>query len=50
MPRQLPGTSRSARNHLVEHALRTNADVTPVEGQAAEVLREHGGVAALLRY
>jgi hypothetical protein len=35
---------------LVEQALRTSADVTPVEGQAAEVLREHGGVAALLRY
>jgi hypothetical protein len=24
--------------------------VTPVDGEAAEVLREHGGVAALLRY
>jgi stalled ribosome rescue protein Dom34 len=35
---------------LVEQALRTSADVTPVEGEAAEVLREHGGVAALLRY
>jgi hypothetical protein len=37
-------------DHLVEQALRTSADVTPVEGEAAEVLREHGGVAALLRY
>jgi hypothetical protein len=35
---------------LVEAALRTRADVTPVEGEAAEMLREHGGVAALLRY
>jgi stalled ribosome rescue protein Dom34 len=35
---------------LVEAALRTSADVTPVEGEAAEILREHGGVAALLRY
>jgi hypothetical protein len=24
--------------------------VTPVEGEAAELLREHGGVAAVLRY
>ncbi|HKG37349.1 MAG TPA: VLRF1 family aeRF1-type release factor [Solirubrobacterales bacterium] len=37
-------------DHLVEQALRTSAEVTPVEGEAAEVLREHGGVAALLRY
>jgi stalled ribosome rescue protein Dom34 len=35
---------------MVEQALRTSASVTPVEGEAAEVLREHGGVAALLRY
>jgi len=35
---------------LVARALRTSADVTPVEGEAAEILREHGGVAALLRY
>lgn len=37
-------------DELVEAALRTSADVTPVEGEAAEALREHGGVAALLRY
>jgi hypothetical protein len=37
-------------DELVEAALRTSADVTPVEGEAAEILREHGGVAALLRY
>jgi hypothetical protein len=36
--------------HLVEQALRTSADVTPVVGEAAEVLRDNGGVAALLRY
>jgi peptide subunit release factor 1 (eRF1) len=35
---------------LVEAALRTSAEVTPVEGEAAEMLRDHGGVAALLRY
>jgi hypothetical protein len=37
-------------DQLVEAALRTSAQVTPVEGEAAEVLREHGGIAALLRY
>lgn len=37
-------------DHLVDQALRTSAEVTPVDGEAAEVLREHGGVAALLRY
>jgi hypothetical protein len=37
-------------DELVEAALRTSAEVTPVEGEAAEMLREHGGVAALLRY
>jgi hypothetical protein len=37
-------------DELVERALRTSAQVTPVDGEAAEVLREHGGVAALLRY
>jgi release factor family 10 len=36
--------------HLVDQAIRTSAEVTPVEGEAAEVLSEHGGVAALLRY
>jgi Bacterial archaeo-eukaryotic release factor family 10 len=36
--------------HLVDQALRTRADVTPVNGEAAELLRRHGGVAALLRY
>jgi hypothetical protein len=35
---------------LLEQALRTSADFTPVEGEPAEALREHGGVAALLRY
>jgi hypothetical protein len=37
-------------DEVVERALRTSAKVTPVEGEAAEKLREHGGVAALLRY
>jgi hypothetical protein len=37
-------------DEVLERALRTSAKVTPVEGQAAEVLREHGGVAALLRF
>jgi phage anti-repressor protein len=35
---------------LVDQALRTSAEVTPVEGEAAELLRPYGGVAALLRY
>jgi hypothetical protein len=38
------------KDRLVEQALRTSAEVTPVQGEAAEVLRGHGGVAALLRY
>jgi hypothetical protein len=37
-------------DEIVERALRTSARLTPVEGEAAEILREHGGVAALLRY
>jgi Bacterial archaeo-eukaryotic release factor family 5 len=39
-----------AEDELVERALRTSADVTPVEGAAAEKLAEHDGVAAVLRY
>jgi hypothetical protein len=35
---------------VVERALRTSAMVTPFEDVAAERLREHGGVAAILRY
>jgi hypothetical protein len=35
---------------LVELALKTGADVTPIGGQAGETLAEHGGTAALLRY
>jgi len=35
---------------MIEQALRTGAWVTPVEGEAAEALRRHEGVAALLRY
>ena len=37
-------------DEVVERALRTSAKVTPVEEVAAERVREHGGVAALLRY
>jgi Bacterial archaeo-eukaryotic release factor family 5 len=37
-------------DEVVERALRTSAEVTPVEGAAAERAREHGGVAAILRY
>ena len=37
-------------DEMVERALRTGARVTPVEDVAAERLREHGGVAAVLRY
>jgi hypothetical protein len=39
-----------AEDEVVERALRTSAKLTPVEGDAAEQLQEHGGVAALLRY
>jgi hypothetical protein len=35
---------------MAERALLTGARVTPVEGRAAELLAEYGGVAALLRY
>ncbi|MFL5908239.1 MAG: VLRF1 family aeRF1-type release factor [Solirubrobacterales bacterium] len=41
---------RQMEEQLVDRALRTSAEVTPVEGEAAEMLREHGGIAALLRY
>jgi Bacterial archaeo-eukaryotic release factor family 10 len=37
-------------DEVVERALRTSAKVTPVEDPAAERIREHGGVAAILRY
>jgi hypothetical protein len=37
-------------DELLERALRTSAAVTPVEDEAAEGLRQHGGVAAVLRY
>jgi release factor family 10 len=37
-------------DEVVERALRTSAEVTPVEGAAAERVREHSGVAAILRY
>jgi hypothetical protein len=39
-----------AEDEVVERALRTSAKVSPVEGIAAERVREHGGVAAVLRY
>jgi hypothetical protein len=35
---------------MIERALETDARVTPLEGEAAAALDEHGGVAALLRY
>jgi DNA ligase D-like protein (predicted ligase) len=35
---------------MIELALRTSADVTPVGREVAEALRRHGGAAALLRY
>ena len=37
-------------DEVVERALRTSAKITPVEDVAAERVREHGGVAAILRY
>jgi hypothetical protein len=35
---------------LIEGAVRTSAQITPVEGEAAEALTPHEGVAALWRY
>lgn len=37
-------------DEVVERALRTSAKVTPADDAAAERVREHGGVAAILRY
>ena len=37
-------------DEIIERALRTSAVITPVQGDAAESIREHGGVAAVLRY
>ncbi len=34
----------------IEQALETSAKITPVTGRAAEMLREHEGMVALLRY
>ena len=39
-----------SEDEVIERALRTSAKVTPVEDAAAETLREHGGIAAILRY
>lgn len=40
----------STTERMIELALTTDAQVTPVAGEAAELLSRHGGVAALLRY
>ncbi len=37
-------------DEVIERALRTSATVTPLEDVAAERVRDHGGVAAILRY
>ena len=37
-------------DEVIERALRTSAKVTPLEDVAAEQVRDHGGVAAILRY
>ena len=39
-----------AEDEVIERAIRTSAKVTPVEDVAAERIREHAGVAAILRY
>jgi hypothetical protein len=44
------GDQLDAAELMIELALRTSADVTPVTGEAGEALREHGGAAALLCY
>jgi peptide subunit release factor 1 (eRF1) len=40
----------SVMERMVELALSTSAAVTPLEGEAAELLADAGGVGALLRY
>jgi hypothetical protein len=37
-------------DEIVERAIRTSATIVPLEGEAAEAVRQHGGVAAVLRY
>jgi hypothetical protein len=44
------GQLEEVEDEVVERALRTSAKVTPVEEVAAESVRGHGGVAAILRY
>lgn len=44
------GVDDESAEQLIEAALQTGARVTPVGGEAAAALDEHGGVAALLRY
>jgi Bacterial archaeo-eukaryotic release factor family 5 len=39
-----------AEDEVVERAIRTSAKITPLEDVAAERVREHGGVGAILRY
>jgi hypothetical protein len=41
---------RYLTERMVERALETGADITPVAGEAAALLEPHGGVAALLRW
>lgn len=45
-----PIGDEAVSERMIEQALLTSAAVTPVEGEAAAELAEHGGVAALLRY
>jgi hypothetical protein len=48
---QFDGEGRAElAERLIELAVATSADITPVEGFAAEALRKREGVAALLRY
>ena len=44
------GEFANVEDEVVERALRTSAEVTPVEAEAAERIREDGGVAAIRRY
>jgi hypothetical protein len=41
---------RYLTERMVERAIETGADVTPLAGEAAEMLGSHGGVAAVLRW
>ena len=44
------GPGRSVAERMIELAVATRAEITPLDGDPAAELAKHGGVAALLRY